>query len=679
MIKSIGLCRLTLNGHHVEGLNYSLDEARLATAFRQSGLIAKLYAGRPEGSIKDIARQIARMRTEAVIFSVSTESLSTTLQLCKTLKKLKPALNIYWWGYKLNTDLIKAIDSKEIKVIIETSPEKFLTQLIELKVIELAPFKSMIHNKVITLPSPYTSELLSQQDANRLGLTLSQPFDILKNEIKWLNQQHININEPICIDARDLTKNQLENFISVYTDFVIQFPFKLKLSCDVSNESIHTLLTQQKLTEIQWYGLQTYLPNALKKDSTTNKIKVSLFDPYLTVEEITQQYGKNGFHALHSGHYPINSQMASIYHIEVSSEMTEAQKNAAYDWAAPNMALRSAAVVNSVGELSIERVKALQLPLNKETNGWPNHTYTISLDDANKGDITFDGNQSVSSSIQYQPFSSQSEAKIAPNSISISTVENKVDIEALEQRLEKLHTKGEITIPPLSSRGLLENSCRWGRFGNCKVTLLPRLSVDKNENVSACRSSNSIGVVGDSYEDLQSRVKQQQQLKSIERGCINCPVVDDCSQCSNLPEQWEGRYCEIRQKYPKTPLMLEMKIFPYFISHFIKNENEPIELKVSEEGLPAQFYHGDYKESRTGNRPILISACEQHFAWWRGTKNIMRLSAPLILMAEAWWKGAENESIESFLCKAFSVDIGTAKSSLKEGLLKLQEQGVIHG
>ena len=71
---SISIAAISVDGRHISGLTYGMAEAELCWCLQQSGFVAKLYNGRPEGSISDLARQLARMRTETYLFSICANS-----------------------------------------------------------------------------------------------------------------------------------------------------------------------------------------------------------------------------------------------------------------------------------------------------------------------------------------------------------------------------------------------------------------------------------------------------------------------------------------------------------------------------------------------------------------------------------------------------------------------------
>jgi hypothetical protein len=258
------------------------------------------------------------------------------------------------------------------------------------------------------------------------------------------------------------------------------------------------------------------------------------------------------------------------------------------------------------------------------------------------------------------------------------TMKDADDLAELERRLERFHRDGVILAAHPGRSVLFENSCRWIGHGACGLLSLRRLQVLETERVTACRDSGDIGQVGDSYDSMVTALKQRKQIEEVRRGCATCPVRDQCSQCVHLPQTWGGRYCEIRKAYPQCALYFAMTPFPSLITQHLKLKSGCIEVRTSYTGLPAQHYKGPVRETRPGQRPVIATAQGQHLAWWPGTRRLVRLSAPLAMMAEAWWSDALETDVTRALRESFNVEESTAISSLAEGSLKLKSEGIIH-
>jgi hypothetical protein len=396
-------------------------------------------------------------------------------------------------------------------------------------------------------------------------------------------------------------------------------------------------------------------------------------------DERAKRYGRNGFLALNAGLYPDLNRSPGIYHLALPVDIDSETRQAIYTWASPSMALRSAAVITGDEQEVSKRLPALQLAHNTETNGWPRHSYAIALEEGKTGELIFDGSPTLKDSIRYIPLKAFTPHDRTDGATTVITLRTSEDVDALVERFATFHSEGRIELCHPKAPIVYENTCRWIRYGGCSLPLLRRLSVDSDQQLSACQDSGHVGRVGDDYDQLVVCVKQRQQVEEVERGCATCEVRDECSHCVHLPNQWAGRYCDIRKRYPRSSLFFEISALPYLLVNVIDLPSEVYTARVSYDGLPPQYYQGPARGRPQGNRPVFISFPNQYIAWWRQSTKFIRLSAPLVYMAEAWWMGAERELLVEGLKRKFSVDDQTASINLDEGLGKLRAGGVING
>ena len=190
-----------------------------------------------------------------------------------------------------------------------------------------------------------------------------------------------------------------------------------------------------------------------------------------------QQYGDNGLVALYSGYYPVQAQLPVVYHLELADTLPSQQKQHIYRWAAGDMALRSAAVLNPVLHLDEQRLASLKGPVSQETQGWPKHTYAISLPDSGVGQVVFDGEPTESTQVRYLSFSEKARSSHQAHSRTFVSLSSEADLVDFRQVLQRLHQQGELLLDLPEHKVTLCNSCRWNRYGYCNVGALPRLSV----------------------------------------------------------------------------------------------------------------------------------------------------------------------------------------------------------
>ena len=253
------------------------------------------------------------------------------------------------------------------------------------------------------------------------------------------------------------------------------------------------------------------------------------------------------------------------------------------------------------------------------------------------------------------------------------------DLHELERRLHIFHHAGILQATAIGRSILFENSCRWLGHGACKLESLRRLQVVAPNRLTACRDAGEIGHVGDSYDSMVTAQKQHKQLEEVRRECAVCPVRHQCSQCVHLPQSWGGRYCEIRKAYPQTQLFFTVTTCLHILAQFLPADDVNPELRISYTDLPPHYYMGVRGETRTGQRPVIVTAAERILVWWPGTRKLFRISAPLALIAEAWWSGAAEADVVQSLSRTFGVSEQEALASFNEGSTKLRTGEVIHG
>ena len=343
------------------------------------------------------------------------------------------------------------------------------------------------------------------------------------------------------------------------------------------------------------------------------------------------------------------------------------------------MFMRSAAILTGPSARVDELLPVLQDTQNQETMGWPKHTYAVARDsDSAAALATFDGSTAAQQRLRYVPLSQLAATKTEPEELVFVTMEGANDLRELEDRLDLFHHHGVLQVTAVKRSILFENSCRWLGHGACRLESLRRLQVAAPNRLTACRDAGEIGRVGDSYDNLVVGQKQHKQIEEVRRGCAVCPVRQHCSQCVHLPQTWGGRYCDIRIAYPQTQLYFTVTTCLHILAQFLPAEDVNPELRISFTDLPLHHYKGELGTVRTGSRPVIVTAGERILVWWPGTRKLLRISAPLALIAEAWWSGAPQAEIVRHLASNFGVGEAEALSSFEEGSAKLRAGEVIH-
>lgn len=662
-MKTAGLARIEIDGRHVAGLRYALDEARLGAAMAAVGVTVKLYAGKSEGRVLELARQLARTRAQVYVFHVSPASLAVTCTLAAELRLLAPAVEFAFWGRAEGVNPALAERVRALATWIESDI------LAEVQVALGAVLAAPIGSDPV---SPYLSGMLTGADLGRKGLALSTA-KLFAEELGWMASQPLTFDAPLTIDARAADSAELVAMAGLLERVNPAFALDIHAHAQHCSDAFFSAVPPGRPISF-----------VLDGDSAAMTTQAGAWQGAIKPAESEEQrvakaavYGRNGNVVLHTGSYFDAKQTPGIYHLELPLAMEPSQRSAVYDWAANSMDIRSAAVLKGSSELVLEHLSTFEAPGSVETGGWPKHAYSLGVSPQGEASMTFDGVSQTAMPIRYVAMSQLAAAPLAVGTTTFVTMETAQDAQALSGQLSAMHGEGHIMLRNPRQAVYFENTCRWTNFGNCRLPVMRRVQVQPDLTLRACRDAGAIGTVGEDYDRIVINVKQRQQMEQVRRGCASCPVVSQCSQCSQLPDTWGGQYCSIRKTYPQTSLYFEMPILSQLIKPLLKDREDDIACRVSYTDLPAQHYRGPAPGGRSGKRPVIVSFADQHLAWWRGTRRLIRLSPPLALMAEAWWTGAQDEDIVSALVDSFQVERGVALTSLQEGMQKLREGQVV--
>ncbi|MEH6433515.1 hypothetical protein [Massilia sp. DD77] len=658
---SVGLARIVLDGRHVAAFRYALDDARLAASLIAAGIGAKLYAGKSEGRVLDLSRQLARMRADGYLIFVSPDTLGPVCELVKELKVLRPTVSVTFWG---NVEGANPVLAERAATLGQFLPAAGIEDVLQACTGEQAG---------VQLHSPYLSGLLAAEDVGRFGMTADQPQALTIAELEWLAANRPASGTAIVFEA---LRQGPADLLAIASRFgaVEGARFELHVQAAALSDEVLQALALPSVARLVVSG---DIPDRIRAQAGSLQIvpAESAEDRYARASI----YGKNGNIVLHTGFYFDAKQTPGIYHLELPLSMPPAARAEVYSWAGSGMDIRSAAVLRGEPGRVSEHLDKFIAPLSLETSGWPKHTYALGHASDGAASMTFDGVETTRQAMRYVAFSDLHAMNGHADETAFITMRTARDADELERHLHAFHENGAITVPSPRHNLHFENSCRWMSYGGCRLPMLRRIAVDESMKLSSCRDSGSIGEVGEDYDQIVIRVKQHQQLEEGRRECATCEVRDSCSHCTQLPSEWGGRYCEFRKRYQQSSLYLELYGFAKLCSPTFKDlPADSVALKVSFDGLPLQYYRGPVGQARSGKRPVFVNMLGQHLVWWRGTRKVLRLSEPLAVMAEGWWAGAEEADLSASLAQKFSIGADEAHAGLLQGFDKLREQGVIH-
>lgn len=626
-----------------------------------TGASVKLYAGKAEGRVSDLARQLVRMRRDACVLHVNPHMLAPTVEVARALRALIPEIQLFFWGTG------DGVPPAALARMEELGPWLRMDHVAQVAA-ELAARLGLSAPPAV---SPYTTGLLTAHDALRVGLTCLQAPQLSVDELAWLAGQDLAPDAVLSCAAQGAGA-LLPAWCAALGATGGQWRVALALDAADCTDALFAALPPARIARLEVGGARADMPASAA--AWSERIVAAQDDDARRVK--SRQYGRNGNLVMHTGFYFDAKQAPGIYHLEVPLALDAAARARVYDWAASSMDIRSAAVLHGELDLVIDPLSGAG-PSAHETGGWPKHVYGLAHGAGDgSAELTLDG-AAGAQRLRYIGLSKLATAPAQAGEARMLQIRSAADADALERDLAAFHDEGRIVMHQPHIPLFVENACRWTSFGGCRLSLLRRLQAGPDLSLSACRDAGVVGRVGDSYDHLVLRVKQQQQLEDVRRDCASCELRDNCSRCAQLPAEWGGRYCELRRRYPHAALYFELLTVAHTLAGHV-DAAEQLELRISYRNLPAQHYLGQPGAAPEGARPILITMGGQCFAWWRGTRRIVKLSAPLAMMAEAWWRGAGADDAVAALCDTFRVDSANAENSLAQGWAKLRAQEVIH-
>jgi hypothetical protein len=646
---SISIAAISVDGRHISGLTYGKAEAELCWCLQQSGFAAKLYNGRPEGSISDLARQIARMRTETYLFSICAYSAPVARALSRHLKQLRPNAAIIFWATESSpTFQVLALEACARLIVAQS-----VREVAEL--VAGGPQPTGPEERRVSL---YRSSILPAAELGRIGIRAND--ESADDDVAWLAGSR-SPGQTVVLEASGAASDKVAGLLARLRDAGVGQELVLHLEDESAKERLALDLGVENLPRV-------VVARALAADDESQL-------PATLSRAMT--YARNGIIASYTGLYGDANMAPAIYHLDVPMNLPEETRRSVYDWAGDDMAAKSAAMLCGDMEELAPQLDRFSADTYSETGGWPKHVYSIGK--GAPGTAWLDGERQGKFPIRLTPFRQLAETDPDPATVTIVSISDPADVDELEARLATFHSTGEMEVVASDAQLYFENSCRWLGFGACKLSVMRRIQVDAQLEVTSCRDAGPLGRVGDSIEKMVIAGRQNQQMEDVRRDCASCPVRDACSRCSSLPQTWNGRYCEIRKSNPATSLYFELWLFLRVLKQFVPLASDMTRLAVSSAGLPLRHYRGAARTVDDSKRAPIVSVGGTHFVWIRGTTKVVKVSDPLAAMLEGASVGATAAEISADLSARFGVGAASADAAVATGMAKLKQGGLLDG
>lgn len=657
-MKSVTLVGVVMDALYAVSIGSRLLEGELALALKRHGVDAKLFDGRADGQLAEIARRLARMRTDTYLFIFPSTAGSLMAELATAVAKLRPMVRSI--GLLTDDHYFDDPTNAFCSLAIWQGADQTAALLLD---VPRLPAQSNPESC-----SVYLSGILPLEAVREAGLRLDQSEVVLRAEIGWVQAHADNIVEPVPLHANGLAGDELAAALDALHAEAVRFALHLPVG-SMSDEVIDAL-ERSPIQRVVLSG-EGRVPERLHVSKTTIDSSA-----VMSVNDRSALYARNGILSFMTGIYVDGNALPAIYHLDVPITLPTDLRKETYRWSSPHMAAKSAAISEGPLALLEKELPSHRAPRREETGGWPAHVYGM----GRSGDsvlLHVDGAPTATRRFDQVALHALNAYVPAADCDVIVTIRESEDVVELERRLACFHEQGVVRLSHPRRRITFENLCRYVSYGACSVGLMRRLSVREDRSIVPCLDTAPIANLDQPYDRIVVAARQHAQMEEVRRDCLSCPVREDCSRCSQLPSAWSGRYCSIRRAFPSMALFFELQGFLGRIAHALSAEANWFDVKVSAPGLPHQFYHGKAPVKGGRSRPLIISVGDEHFACRRGDRKVTRISAPLASVMEATWAGAMPEDTSSFLADRYSVSVALAEQSVFQAGAKLRQAGLV--
>ena len=107
--------------------------------------------------------------------------------------------------------------------------------------------------------------------------------------------------------------------------------------------------------------------------------------------------------------------------------------------------------------------------------------------------------------------------------------------------------------------GVFLDGCRWSR-SVCPALELKQIIITESGEIRPCTTGQTLGVVGDSIQELRKRTKNLYNKLRKDRKCDECPVDSWCAKCLFPYPLSPQEYCEVQRKSSIAGVVISSKL-----------------------------------------------------------------------------------------------------------------------
>lgn len=226
------------------------------------------------------------------------------------------------------------------------------------------------------------------------------------------------------------------------------------------------------------------------------------------------------------------------------------------------------------------------------------------------------------------------------------------------------------------------DSCRWSGAHHCRARELPRIFVDGQDQISACRGCSAIGDMYDTFDSLLTQVSIISDQEQLLRGCRTCEIKDSCSKCSFLPGYMNRQqYCDLRKKHVMLHRYMQMvQLFKGLRKYTQALQGIGIpEIRVSLPTCTHQWPRqgGENINSLVHDTVFLFFVRNEPMLFHAVSQKIMKLNELTALILEAFMAGADEQELVEHIAEKYQVEKEYAAKSVSQAMEMFTREGCL--
>jgi len=629
MYLSLCFARVSSTGPFAQDVGFDIEDAYLAAIMRSASISADMFGAGASGKLADTLGRLDATLANRFFFHVDKYNLGVTRHLANSLKQRR-ACGIHLWSHDA--------------ALVPAEPSVIIFQNILEMAAEMAKAATGSERFAPKAASPYLDAFIFSRLKSHREFILVDT-DQLKQDLAWRAAlPAARKKDSAVVNALHAPMHQIKNAAALVAAWC------LETGCAIELRLSTQAYAELKLSRLEAPSLSFELHGTPHSSALPANARYARHPDF---NALAAAYPRNGTLVYFSGAYPDVASPPAITHLYIAADASEPTERSALAWASDNMALRSVRIHASATRASQDTL-------------WPTHRYVLDASSPGFFTVSADAWNPNTFSLQVRPGMDASEKNADLN----LTTAGSEEVNQLFDKLALFESQGTLPFEPRPAH--LVNGCRWATVGRCVQDRFRRIQIDAEGAVRSCIDSPPIGNVDTPFDEIRRKVTWVATEKSIQRGCLNCPVRSDCSRCNSMPVPLENEYCSLRKSYPLLPLFLELRLLPLMWPALFAQAGA-LPWRISAPGLPNVFVPDNYRSQWRRSSSIILSNGPATLLWERGTKNISKTTAAMAFILEGDWCGIDPAALAVIAAPKFGISETDARKHIDDGLVMLKK------